>query len=212
MNIRDIQAKKGDRILPKWKKLLEFISNTGVITGPGVRISRGPNGTQVFADHFDKPYNHPFKVSRSASDGVSVRAGTINNVYPYIDEVPISGRVDGENVEVPPLTIEAPQGSAQTYVVVTVVVEEGNGPIQITDDPEKLYMDHIPAYEFDLATDGTYGSEGIGIAKYPIATIYWDEAGDVETIFPIVHHNLGHRFLQGNPRSGYPARHLFWAV
>lgn len=211
---KELKANKGDSILPKWKKLLEFIGQTGIVPGPGVRITRTTNGTHIYADHFQKPWSHPWKVSATPEE-VTVRAGTVNGLVPWIGEegkrVRING-LDDENkeIEVPPLPIRFRTGSFVTEIVLVVKLQEEEG-IAISDTPESLYIDH--RYEGDPSTRAGGATDVLGTGIYPLAKIYWSrDTEDIRAVHQICHHNLQHRFQQSSPKSGRPARHFFWAA
>lgn len=206
----DIVARKGDLVLPKWRALLQFISRTGIIPGPGVRVSSGPNGTYVDAEASFKPWNHPFKVSAS-SERVRVRAGLVNGVAPYINGVRITGVDDkGKQVEVPQLELKH-DGTPITYVAIVIVTpESGDTPIALFNTPESIRIEHVTMLPRAFAEGGTVAE--LGRAVYPIAALYWNEDGTLRRRIQIVHHNLGHRYIQSQAKAGIPGRHLFWAT
>lgn len=209
---KDIVARKGDLILPKWRALLRFITNTGIVTGPGVRVTQGPNGTLVDADASFRPWSHPFKVS---CDGTSatVRAGLVNGVSPYIAGVRITGVDDeGMEVEVPEVEIEH-DGTPITYIALVLITPESSGrvaPIAFADTPETVFIEHVNALPEAFAEGGSVAS--LGRAVYPLAALYWEDKGILRDKIQIVHHNLGHRYIQSQAKAGIPGRHLFWAA
>lgn len=204
---RDIVAKKGQKILPRWKALLRFIKSTGVIAGKGVKISRGPNGTTVSADHFQKPWSHPFKVTVSGGSA-TIRMGTVNGLVPHIDGVNISGFDDDfKQVNVPSIPIE-PGEEGESHIALVLNVPDGSSAI-ILDDPATFTIEHFP-WASDVTGGG--GEDYRGAGKYPLAVLLWGDDGKLIKKHQVVHFNLGHRFLQSEAASGRPSRHLFWAV
>lgn len=205
---KEIEASKGDSILPKWQALLAFIKNTGIVVGPGVKVTQGPNGTYVDAESNFRPWTHPFKVSTDGST-VRVRAGLVNGVAPYIGKVRITGvDDDGKKVEVPELDIKH-DGTLITYVNL-VLITPADGDIVIVDSPETIFIEHSTSVPKNFAGGGV--TQSLGRAVYPLAALYWDEKNIFRQRFQIVHHNLGHRFIQSKPQEGIPGRHLFWAA
>lgn len=210
---KDIVAKKGDLILPKWRALLQFIANTGIVTGPGIRVTQGPNGTLVDADASFRPWSHPFKVSCDGTSA-SVRAGLVNGVSPYITDVRITGVDDeGMEVDVPEIEIEH-DGTPITYIALVLITPEASGgpvaPIAFADTPETVFIEHVTALPEAFAEGGSVAS--LGRAVYPLAALYWEDKGILREKIQIVHHNLGHRYIQSQAKAGIPGRHLFWAT
>lgn len=204
----EITAKKGDLVLPKWEKLLDFISKTGIIPGPGIRINQGPNGTYVYADHFQRPWQSPFKVKVS-DDKATIREGSVNGLFPFISEVRISGiDDDGNEVDVPELDVEF-LGTNRSAIALVMQVVEGDD-IGIVDTPENFYIDHVT----DIGDEPEGGTTAdLGRVVYPLAFIYWNTDSEaIRKTHQIVHHNLGYRFVQGIPKDGKPVRHFFWAT
>lgn len=202
-----IRAKRGDLILPKWRALLDFIASTGIVTGPGVRITQGPNGTIVHSDHFRSPWQHPFKVSYS-SDGARVRSGLVNGIAPFItSDVRVSGLYeDGAIADVPAIEVES-LGTTKSAIALEVTVEEGND-VTIIDDYEHFRIVHT---EITDDSNETIESDSLGNVRYPLSIIYWDD-DSISKTYQVVYHNLGYRFLQGSSKEGRPVRHFFWAT
>jgi hypothetical protein len=204
----EIIARKGDGILPKWRALLKFIQNTGIVVGPGVKVTQTPNGTLVDADKAFRPWGHPFKTS-AGNTAASVRAGLVNGVAPYINEVRITGiDDDGKEVEVPELVIKH-DGTPITYIAIVLNLPAGNESMAIADSPESIRIEHVTSLPENFAEGGTVSDETRGV--YPIAALYWDSPGELNKRLQIVHHNLGHRFIRANPSQGIVGRHFFWA-
>ena len=218
---KDIIAKRGDEVLPKWRALLKFIANTGIVVGPGVKVTTGPNGTYVDADSAFRPWSHPFKVS---CDGATarVRAGLVNGISPYIADVRISGvDIKGANVDVPPLVIDH-DGTPITYVALVVVTPESTvsgGEIVLTDSPKTIFIAHVTSLSRKFSGGGSplesapSGSPvPLDKAIYPLASLYLESKCVLLKKTQIVHHNLGHRYIQSQAKAGIPGRHLFWAA
>ena len=204
----EIIARKGDGILPRWRALLKFIKNTGIVVGPGVKVTQTPNGTLVDADRAFRPWSHPFKVSTNGLTA-TVRAGLVNGVAPYINEVRITGvDDDGKEVDVPDLVIEH-DGTLITYIAVVLDLPAGSDKLAISDSPEAIRIEHVTKLPENFAEGGTVSDETRGV--YPIAVLYWTAKGELNKRLQIVHHNLGHRFIKAAPDQGIVGRHFFWA-
>lgn len=206
---REIVARRGDLVLPTWRAMLKFIAATGIVTGPGVRVTQTPNGTLVDADRTFRPWAHPFKVG---SDGVtaSVREGLMNGVAPFIGQVRIDGTdKDGREAVVPELELKH-DGTPITYVAIVLDMPIVDGGAAFIDTPEACRIEHVTKLprQFEqggVVPDGTR-------AIYPLAALYWNARGDLRKRLQIVHHNLGHRYIPGEPARGTVGRHFFWAA
>ena len=205
----EIIARKGEEVLPKWRALLKFIGNTGIVMGPGVRVTQTPNGTLVDADLTFRPWSHPFKVS---TDGTTakVRAGLVNGVAPYINEIPITGVDDnGAEIEVPDIQLGR-VATPITYIAVVLNLPVGKETMAISDSPEAIRIEHVDYLPQNFQEGGTVGDETRAV--YPLAALYWNERGEFNKRLQIVHHNLGHRFISAKPDQGIVGRHFFWAI
>ena len=204
----EIIARKGDGILPKWRALLRFIKNTGIVVGPGVKVTQTPNGTLVDADRSFRPWSHPFKVS---ADGTTarVREGLVNGVAPYLNGVRITGIDDnGKEIEVPELELKH-DGTLITYIAIVLDLPAGSDRLAISDSPEAIRIEHVNRLPENFQEGGTVSDQTRGV--YPIAALYWNGKGDLNKRLQIVHHNLGHRFIPAAPDQGIVGRHFFWA-
>jgi hypothetical protein len=204
----EIIARKRDPILPKWRALLKFIKNTGIVTGPGVKVTQTPNGTLVDAERSFRPWSHPFKVSTDGTTA-TIRAGLVNGVSPYLNGVRINGiDDDGNEIEVPPLEITH-DGTLITYIAIVLNLPAGNETMAISDSPEAIRIEHVTSLPENFAEGGTVSDQTRGV--YPIAALYWNGKNDFNKRLQIVHHNLGHRFIRASPKEGIVGRHFFWA-
>ena len=215
---KDIEAKAGLAIFPTWKKLLKFIDSTGVVAGPGIRVSQGPNGTQVVRSDSFQAWNHPFKVSTQRGEKdkyeVIVTPGTLNTVQPNINGTQLDGLKDGNIVPVTPLSIEAPgsDGYAKTFIILEINVHESadRGGIQI--NPEELNIAHVEdigVTQAALLAGTAIDTEKMG--QHPLAALYWKD-GKVEKVIQMTYHNLGHRYLEADQDAGKSSRHLVWSM
>lgn len=209
---REIKAKRGDWILPKWIALLNFIKRTNkIIRGDGVRIQYLPSGgVYIYADDNFNPWAHPFKVRLSSSE-MTISEGTINGVIPAIEDVRLDGsKADSEELEQPPkLQIKNPE-SRRSYIALKLTFSED--PVEFSaDDPKAAQIVHVPEIPKLFVQGGAVVNDD-NTTLYPLASIYWTEGGNIRRVFQITHHNLNHRFVRGGALSGKPSRHLFWAA
>lgn len=210
---RELRARKGDLILPKWLALLLFIEKTNrVIRGKGVRVQSLPSGGLIVSaeDNFN-PWESPFKV-RVAGASVTVREGLVNGIMPAIGENRLDGsKGDGEAEAKPRLEIEHP-GEPRSFIALKMLF--GEKPVAFDpEDPLALQIVHIP--ESRLAPLFSQGGAVINednSTLYPLALLKWGEGKTASRAFQITHHNLNHRFVAGSAQEGKPSRHLFWAA
>lgn len=207
---QEIVARRGEKVFPKWQALLRFIANTGIVAAPGIKVTYLPTGgTLVESDASYKAWGHPFKVSAS-SESFSVRSGLVNGLAPYLDGVRITGVDDeGKKVDVPRVEIKH-KGDPITYISLVVVTPEGGSRITLTDSPETLYIKHSTMLPEGFREGGSIPF--LGETEYPLAALYWEGEGVLRRKLQIVHHNLGHRYIQSQAQAGISGRHLFWAA
>lgn len=204
----ELQAKRGDWILPYWRALLAYIERTAKIErGPGVRFNNLPGGgIYIYADDNFNPWSSPFKVTVTGTRA-RIREGAVNAVTPTLGGVRINGLDEsGESVAVPSLELEPPGNGRRSFIALRLSLSTPDIP---EDDLEAATIVHIEERP-NLFTQGGSAFED-GVALYPLAALYW-KGKSVSRSFQIVHHNLGHRFVEGSGASGKPSRHLFWAA
>lgn len=206
---REIRARRGDWILPKWLALLRFIERTSkIVCGAGVRVQYLPSGgVHIFADDNSTPWEHPFKVRVTGAEA-TVRPGTINGVFPAIGEIRIDGTdAKGEQAETPKLRLE-PLGGTRTYIALKLSLKEDPVEFDPSDigSAQIVHIEKLPA----LFTQGGAVINADNSTLYPLAMLAWGDDGTVRRAFQITHHNLNHRFVLGSAAAGKPSRHLFW--
>ena len=208
---QEIRAKRGDQVLPKWRALIKFLEDAlQVNLGPGIRERKiGDGGRYIWAASNIKSFAYPFKVSASATEA-RVSEGTVNGVFPYIEDVRINGLDDDDNpVPVPPIRIEH-SGVSRSYIALAVITSE-LGDVVLEDDPEKLKIVHVDEIDPKFVEGGVPIDED-GVGLYPLAVIYWKSQGVIRKTFQITHHNLNHRYTPGNNSQGFLGRHFFSAA
>ena len=208
---REIRARRGDWILPKWLALLRFIDSTSkIVRGAGVRLQYLPSGgVYIYADDNFNPWESPFKVRVTGTEAV-VREGTVNGVVPAIGDVRLDGTTkDGELTESPKLEIEH-LGGTRSYIALKALFTEE--PVAFDpEDPLALQIVHVAEVPELFVQGGSVVSDD-NSTLYPLAVVAWKEDGTIRRSFQIVHHNLNHRFVRGSANTGKPSRHLFWSA
>jgi hypothetical protein len=208
---REIRARRGDWILPRWLALLRFIDRTSkIVRGAGVRVQYLPSGgIHIFADDNFNPWTSPFKVRVTGTEA-TVREGTVNGVVPAIGDIRLDGTdADGAFVEEPKLEVEHLGGSRSFIALKLTFTEE---PVEFdAADPQAAQIVHVEEVH-PLFTQGGAVINDDNSTLYPLASIAWKDDGTVRRSFQIVHHNLNHRFVRGSASLGKPSRHLFWSA
>lgn len=83
----ELTAKPGDKILPKFKKLVAYIDSQKLVsTHPLVQINETGNGTNItlLPRKTSILYDHPFKITLEGDDAFRVSEGYVNNELPFI--------------------------------------------------------------------------------------------------------------------------------
>lgn len=207
VRITDLKARRGELVLPKWEKMVQYISSTDIIPGGFVRITRLPNGTIVTPNRKSSPWLHPFMVGINPSEDFEmfVGTGTVNNVVPWIkDDVqagfsdPDTGRLVGVKVD--------PQEEGSSWIAVGVNIYGNNSEsafLVLSDLEEEgasgfsqLRIKEIKELPAGRGSGGVYRDED-GWAWYALAQMDW-RGGELEDLFQIVYHNLQHS-VAGSP-------------
>lgn len=190
MNLRDLHVRKGDPVLPAWNNLLDWAKQFRLFAGRGVRLTRTPNGTFIVAEQQSTPWDHPFKVTVSATEA-TVLLGTLNNQVPMI-----SGKRLDEEVAPQLKLAGGPNRDRRSWVCLDLRVDVKTGAID-PDDPKSVVLTHAREPE---------SSE---FGRHPLAMILWDvDRSTIRRVHQITHFNLQHRFIKA--QAGKPSRHLFW--
>lgn len=201
MDVRDLYVRKGDPILPAWKRLLEWARQFRLFAGRGVRLTRTPSGTYIVVDAQAAPWDHPFKVLVSGQE-TTILPGTVNKLMPTVNGVAL----DAENA--PRLRIAGgPSSELRSWICVQVRVDLKTGAIN-SDDKDALTIVHVT--DLDPATsEGGSPDDGKGIGLHPLAMLIWNgDKASIKRAHQITHFNQQHRFIAAG--DGQPSRHLFW--
>jgi len=190
MNLRDLQVRKGDPVLPAWNKLLQWAKQFRLLAGRGVRLTRTPNGTFIVAEQRGTPWEHPFKVNISALEA-TVLLGTLNNLVPTM----AGKRLDEEPTPRLKL-VGGPNRDRRSWICLDVRVDTKADAID-PNDPNAVTITHVREPE----------SREVG--RHPLAMVLWNaDRTTIRLVHQITHFNLQHRFLKA--QAGQPSRHLFW--
>jgi hypothetical protein len=192
MNLRDLQVRKGDPILPAWKRLLAWAKQFRLEAGKGIRLTRTPNGTYIIAEPPPLSWEHPFKAAVS-DDLARLLPGTLNQQIPVVQGRPLDGD------PAPALRLrEGPNGDLRSWITLEAEV---NGESGLTDPGASNAIRIVHSREAP-------SSAGL-IGRHALAMLVWSaDRASVQRVHQITHFNLQHRFARGAPgRSG---RHFFW--
>ena len=77
-----------------WNQLCAVVRAGRLIAGDGVRLREMPDGTIITFDSDGAEFVHPFQVSLSGTEAVTIRPGTVNRVDAKIKDVPLAGTDD----------------------------------------------------------------------------------------------------------------------
>jgi hypothetical protein len=206
MDVRDLQVKRGDAILPAWQKLTAWAESLRVVPCPGMRLLVTPQGTHAVIEDNSTTWPHAWRVRVNGKDA-TIEEGTVNNRLPCIGETLLDGRnfgdPEGEAGEVPTLKLMGAE-SGKTWIALRAVVK--NGVIE-PGDPKALTVVEVPHLEPALTEGGAPDAGGVGL--WPLAALYWRK-GEMARIKQIVFLNLVHRFQAGT--DGALGRHFFAAT
>ena len=204
-----IRAKRGDRILPKWNKLINKAEEAYVTAGKHTKVRRLPNGKILVTG--EPPVRiapHPWRVSSlDEEQRVRITEGTVAGRFPWITDEARLGQ-ETEDGEIIGLKLK-PKSEGYSYVAVGVNVsasESGLAEIDANgaDTWEQLRLQEIDELPKGFGTGGVL-PDGAGWAWYPLVRLEWSQKS-VQRKFQIVRHNLGHLVLKGDNNE---ARHFF---
>lgn len=139
-------AKRGEKILPKWKKLLKWARFAKLIPGPGVQLRITPDGTHVHAD-VRGYYPTAFQVSgRGMINGqavVRISPGTVNGLPVRIGGVTLDGLdLEGNQTTAPVLAFDPEFNErGQSWVIIK---PESAGAVYVADHTAELVGDVQP--------------------------------------------------------------------
>ena len=202
MDLRELEVKKGDPVLPAWERLKAWARRFELRAGSGVRFNQMPEGTWVIAEPAVQSWNHPFRVS--VSDKIArIGNGSVNNLIPQIDGIGLDGmNQDGKEVTAPELKITSgPDADLRSWICVQAKVDLKTGKIDPKDETA-LTVVHVNSLAPQSADTGLQ----------PLAMLSWSDTTTISRVFQITHHNLSHSFVAANAAKGQTTRHFFWAV
>jgi len=172
-----------------WNDLVALVRSCRVWPGNGTRIRRTPDGSTISASFADS-WDHPFKVF-FAGDSCTIAKGTVDNIEPTIDGVPLSGDARKKK-GIPTLDLSAPEFN-----------DDGLGwiVVEITVDPDQWKTTAAEIKQVDTLTadDKLKG-------RHPIALLAQRDGGNPDC-FQVEYFNLQHR-TDGKDKT--PTRHFFW--
>lgn len=201
-------AKKGESVLVWANKLVTWALSFRIFAGAGVRLTVTPGGTWINAVS-DHVWQHPFRVTVEGTT-VRIRPGTVEGKVPFIVG---KSRIDGTDAEgrlveggPPVLSISGSPVTDGVTVIRLVVVANVYADLDL-DVAIKFFVEMV------AATDEAYQNAGYGVI--PLAILHWS-AGSVVRVDQVVHHNLGHAYLEpeldDEGAEMERGEHFFWAV
>lgn len=202
MNLDDLIVKRGDPVLPAWRRLLEWVRGLKIIAGPGIRLNMTPQGVVATLEREVPPWQHPWKTS--AGDVANIRAGTVRGITARVKD--LGGklrRLDGRDSDgalsddgLPQMEVDfnLHDERGRAWLVVRLKIGEDGG--LDPDDPEAVIVEQV-----DEIPEGAHA----------VALIQFDESrSTVEEVFQISHHNLD--FAVSEDQETGASRTLFFPV
>lgn len=209
----DLEARKGDEILPVWERLQAFALSLRLESGgPEVRLFKGPVATVISFDASGTSWDHPFKPTLSV-DLVTLAKGTVEGFEATIGGVPISG--DAANkIKQPTLKLTADKMNTSSLTSWIALEVTANATGQLTADAkgklaqgQSVAVTHVAAITNNQAATS---ASGVAVGMAALALVTWADKKPTG-IFPIIHHNLNYARTFPNEAQG-AARHFFWAI
>lgn len=204
-----LRAKRGGRILPKWKALIKKAEDSYVIAGKHTRMTKLPSGGVMITG--EPPLlvaPHPWSISSMDEENrVLIREGLVAGRRPWITEKNRVGDKDEDGVIIG-LQLK-PKGEGHSYVAVGVNVSASASSLAEIDPDGSDTWQQLRLQEI-LELPKGFGSGGVtpdkdGWAWYPLVRLQWEEESISEK-FQIVRHSLDHLIVKGNNNE---ARHFF---
>lgn len=96
MDIRDLNVRRGDLVLPALKKLIAYCRELRILPGRGILLTRTLRGVVVNARRAVVGFTGSWNVAMS-NDQIKVGRGFVDGLQPVIDGKPISGIDDKGN-------------------------------------------------------------------------------------------------------------------
>lgn len=183
--LRGLEARAGEKILPKWRLLLRWARGMTFRPGPGILWRQTPDGVLVRAVP-GRGWPHPFRC-RLGERTVTVSPGTLDGGPVWIGESQLDGtRWNGDPGERPALDLGSPpEEGAWSWVL--------------------LRRDPNPGVPGGIITTGPLAPDA-----QPLCLVLW-EGGVPVAVRQIVRHHLAS--AKGPAEEGVEVRRVFfWAV
>ncbi len=182
--IDQLTAERGEKILPKWRRLLEVLKSLVIVPGPGVRVRRTILGCVISFDGGGGSWRHPWKPTLVA-DGVELVPGRVAGRGVRIGRKYLEGEGKAPVLKLDP----APTlREAESWVVLRV--ERADQEL-VPEAQDEFVVEH--ALEFDPTM------------VQPLALVRWS-GGKPFAVEAIAMHHLNYQLEEESERV------LFWAV
>lgn len=211
MEWKNLEARPGDRILPRWNGLINRADERRMFFGKDTRVRYLPGGgLGVTGIPAPTILRHPWRMSTPDDENtVIMREGRVGGHRPWVTEELRLSEEDPSTEE--PVRIQlTPKDEGFSYVMVGVNVRNGDWPkAELPFDGELVTWDNLRIMEREVLADG-FGSGGVtedaeGWAWYPLVYIEWED-NLVIAQFQFAMHNLGHLVVADQENN---ARHFF---
>lgn len=189
-------AKPGDSISKALHQLAVEERGNRWQTSDGFRLQKTPAGVAATVPQRGTLWMHPWKVATSGEE-VSIREGTVDDVFPTIKGVPLTGLdASGADVGKPKLQIEGGPGEGNvSYVCIEARVDLDAG--KILTEPDALIIAHRQ----------TLIEEDPALAVCAIAQLFWSDRRTLVRAFQVRHFNLRYSYVPASTTTA--ARHDF---
>lgn len=165
MDPRSLDVRRGDLVMPAWRKLLDVLRSFRLRAGPGVLLRRSSLGVLVSSRAAVRGFSGSFPVNLQG-DSAKVGEGYVSGLLPLIEEVPILGT---EKVPQPSLKLRADRfdDTGRSWICIVGKVDPETGKIiQPVKGKGKLEL-QIEQRDSLTDEDDTLAIKAIAMLKRP---------------------------------------------
>jgi len=163
-----LEARRGDRILPKWRALQRWLRSQRV-QAPGAQITYGPGGAQVIftPPEYGQTVRFRVRIVSTEPPRITVGDGTINGKVPKVDGIPITGQ---PNPPLPPpeIALVSPDEDGVCMVCIKTT-HAANGDMTAATIESKKPADIPGGLRADFIS-GTHGFIPIALVRHDLQT------------------------------------------
>ncbi len=155
-NPRQLYARVGELVLPKFNRLVDALRSNVLYSGPGILLTpRIGGGVTIAARFWLQGFGHPWKSFLTAME-LEIEPGLVNGIEPTIDGQPMSGR-DGRARPKLKLDVSLYDSTGRSWIAIELTRDAGR--------IAKLRIIQTPIY---LGQDGGTPEVSPGVALEPI--------------------------------------------